>query len=26
VGVIYETLSFKSSIKLPLSLLNCKPK
>jgi hypothetical protein len=24
VGVIYETLSFKSSIKLPLSLLNCK--
>jgi len=25
-GVIYATLSFKSSIELPLSLLNCKPK
>jgi hypothetical protein len=24
-GVIYATLSFKSSIELPLSLLNCKP-
>lgn len=26
VGEIYATFSFKSSIELPLSLLNCKPK